>query len=288
MNWPWSEIVGLIAAIDAARKVVITEEKLAEIPPQRRVEKPAAAALILPPNWEDYLGQLRDLPILLGKSHRGVLEVLGGGLQSKDESVWDSMMSGATFPDLIDKRTSKPVSYGGSFYHLQAFSILTRGEMAQVVYNTKGGEHDLLAALREVVEEGVVHGISIVAALSNSVNVGVPFSPFNLNLRRVLEAKFPGMYDGTEPWAQIVVQKGFLATVETEAPALPEFSENAEISGLKWVTLAELLELAKAKTGHEVELPAHLKDEKLRNSIPLHFVKWFAEWLIAQQREFSW
>ncbi len=289
MNFPFQLVISLIAAIDSGRKAVIPDHELAEIPPERRVEKPAAASLIFPSNWEDYLTNLRNLPILLGvNKFRGWLEVLGGGLQSVEEEAMDAIMGGASFANLIDPKNEKPTNYGGAFYHIQAQELLVRGQMRQLVYNTRGGDNDQLAALREVIEEGIVNGVAIISMLPNAVNVGVPFSPFNLNLRRVLEKKFPGMYDGSETYAQIVAQRGFLATVDVNAPDLPKFADNTEISGLRWVTLAELFELAKAKAGQEADLSPNVQDSVLRNTVPLHFMKWFVEWLIAQQRDFSW
>jgi len=289
MNFPFQLVISLIAAIDSGRKAVIPDHELAEIPPERRVEKPAAASLIVPSNWEEYLTNLRDLPTLLGfNKSRGWLEVLGGGLQSIEEEAMDAIMGGATFPDLIDPKNEKPTRFGGSFYHIQAMELLVHGQMRQLVYNTQGGDNDQLAALREVVEEGIIDGVNIVKMFPNAVNVGVPFRPFNMNLSRVLQEKFPGMYDGTETYAQIVAQRGFLATVDVTAPELPTFADNTEIGGLKWVTLQELFELAKAKAGQEANLPAAVQGDTLRNTVPLHFTKWFVEWLIAQQRDFSW
>lgn len=289
MNSFWELLISLISAIDSARKAVISEEELAKIPPHRRIEKPAAAGFIVPKKWGTYLEHLRELPVLLGRSSRtGWLEVLGGGLQSAEESIMEKMFAGATFPNLIDPKTKKPSSFGGAFYHIQTQSILASGQMAQLTYNTKGGEHDQMAALREVVEEGLVDGVKVVTSFSNSVNVGVAFSPFNRNLRPLLEERFPGMYDGEEPWAQIVVQRGFLATVDVEHPQLPEFAHNSEIKGLVWLTLEELVALAKVKVGREVGLPQEIKDEVLRNSVPLHFLKWFIEYLYASGVQFTW
>lgn len=274
--------------LDRGSKRIVPVEQLVMIPPQLRVNKPAAAALIVPPNWETYLPRLRGLPLLMGfDGTRQWWELLGGALESAEEQVYGMLHEGAVFPDLPDGK-GDPSRFGGAFYHVQAQALLTDGGLRQLTYNTRGGETDQMAALREVVEEGVA-GMTIVKAFPHTLDVAVAFAPTNPNLKRCLQPKFPLMYDPGQFYAvQVVQQRGFLCTIPEAPPELPAFTANPEIEKVDWISADHLVAMSAVKAGYTYDPATPPPIGAMRNSVPLHFLDWLIRSLVEEELEWAW
>ncbi len=273
-NFSTDGLVIIASKIDNAMKGVIPASEYSRIDPRYVVSKPAIGAIILDMNWKD-ANHFSELRMLLAKSKKtNMIEVFGGGVSSKEEDSFQAMFTGAEFPEF---HGTDPVKFAGPYYHFQCHSLLTKEKLSQPTIS----ENEMKAAQREILEEGM-SGIEFVTILPEKHRIGVPFLPKNPNIKRVLEKKFPALYSdsGQLKMVQVVEQTAILAT----SPAESKFHENDEVLSPVWLTVEQIVALGRRRAGlmnNTDELG--VSEYSLRNSVPIHFIKWLYEYFLRTE-----
>lgn len=287
-----------IKEIFIEKGIVAPDADHSDIPKEFRSFRHSVAAVIVPKNWESFLGNMEDMPIGMGvQTERGVLEFLGGGLTSEEELEVQNISS--LSPESLDARLLVNGNIPGYLYFLmQGSHLLDHGKLFTPTYELRSGMDTILkkelgreieeeagSQAKSLVELGEVFPLDAKKTILSTLGFG--------NLNDQIEEKMRDQGVRFTPDKKKLLgflleigELGMLGLADLEQ--LVEYAERTEeVRGMMSITIGDLLARGEEAIAHGLEgwngWDKESQGNKPRNDSVFYLLRAFLEYAKSQK-----